>query len=370
MGLKQPHWATGSLLANNTTVYTQPMGFGVNLTSVESRVAFKLDQGGTVRNLIVLLGTAPGGTATRTITVRKNGVDQAVTVTFGAADTSKSDTTNSVSVAAGDTLVVKCAATNTPAASTLTLVMELETASTTTSQYAIGVSETAFDTATTQYSPLFSSGTWGTVLARADGVVGVAGTITSVRYVIDMAPTAGKSRTFTIEKNGVAQDGTAGTPNTVVTISDSATGGTATFSLSVAAGDLLRVKVVPAGGPSATRASGTHSFVATTAGQIVLAAVPTAAPTSGATSYGYPVGGSFTWSATEAPRELPGPATTLSLSGLYVTLEAAMGAGASVVYTLRNTTSDTAQTVTISAGATTGGPSGGAAVCVSRGDHG
>jgi hypothetical protein len=369
MGFKQPHWVSATLLANNLTTYMAPIGTLLTPTTVEARVVFKVDQGGTVRQLRALLGTAPGGTATRTITFRKNGVDQAVTVTFAAADTSKNDTTNSLTVAAGDTLVVKLTATNTPAASSLALVWELETATTATTQYAIGTSEVSLTTSTS-YAPLFSAGVFQAGgAANSDALAGAAGTITSVRYALDAAPTAGLSRTFTIVKNGTDQDGTAGTPDTRVTISDTATTGAATFTVAVAVGDLLRAKATVTGSPAAARAIGTHTFVATTPGQMVLAAVPNIAPTASTTQYGQAVGGPYAWSGTEAPRELPGPPTAVTLSGLYVYLESAMGAGASAVYTLRQNTSDTTQTVTIGTGALSAGPSAAAAVTLSSGDR-
>jgi hypothetical protein len=57
---------------------------------------------GTIKNFYVNLGSAPGVGKTLTITFRKNGVDQAVTVSISDANTSASDTTHSFSFAAGD----------------------------------------------------------------------------------------------------------------------------------------------------------------------------------------------------------------------------------------------------------------------------
>ena len=65
---------------------------------------------GTLKNLYVRNGTTQSSTGTMVFTVRKNGADNAMTVTFSNADgaaTTKSDTTNTVSVVAGDLICIK-----------------------------------------------------------------------------------------------------------------------------------------------------------------------------------------------------------------------------------------------------------------------
>jgi hypothetical protein len=61
---------------------------------------------GTVRNLYFAINAAEA-TNDITITVRKNGTDQTLTVTLTHGSTSVSDTTHSFTVAAGDLLSVK-----------------------------------------------------------------------------------------------------------------------------------------------------------------------------------------------------------------------------------------------------------------------
>ena len=369
-GLKQPHWVAGNLLAINTTVYGQAIGYDADAPStVESRVVFRMDAAGTVRNLKVRLGTAPGGTATRTVVFRKGGADQAVTVSFGAADTFLSDTTNSFTVAVGDTLIFKFTATNTPAATTYTITWEQEHAGLSTSTYGIGAYPDVLGTgATPIYAPLFSAGSWSTNADRATAIACIAGTVTGMRFVLEAAPGTGDTRTFVIQKNGTDQDGTGGTPNTTVTIVDANVTGSATFSLTVASGDLVRVKEVASGTPANARASGSHAFTSTAPGGMCYSAGPQTAPSASSTTYGFPVGGDYAWNATESVRELLAPTQTMSVSGLYVSLTAAMGAGASHVYTLRKNAADTAQTVTIGATQSSAGPSGGASVTLTNAD--
>jgi len=65
---------------------------------------------GTLKNLYVRNGTTQSGTGSIVFTVRKNGADTTMTVTFTNADgasATKSDTTNTVSVVAGDLICIK-----------------------------------------------------------------------------------------------------------------------------------------------------------------------------------------------------------------------------------------------------------------------
>lgn len=62
---------------------------------------------GTVSAFYTYSNNAPGGGESYTVALHKNGAATAVTVTYGAADTSKNDTSNSFTVAAGDRVAVK-----------------------------------------------------------------------------------------------------------------------------------------------------------------------------------------------------------------------------------------------------------------------
>jgi hypothetical protein len=63
---------------------------------------------GTVRNMRAVASAPPGAAQTYTYTFRKGNVDQSLTCTSsGAAQNTSSDTTNSVSIAAGDSVSVK-----------------------------------------------------------------------------------------------------------------------------------------------------------------------------------------------------------------------------------------------------------------------
>jgi hypothetical protein len=90
---------------------------GPSTMSASSASGFRtiMTQGGTVRNLFAAVSAAPGASKSWAFTVRKSGVDQALTCTIsGASQTSNSDTNHTFDVAPGDELEIKVAPSGTP----------------------------------------------------------------------------------------------------------------------------------------------------------------------------------------------------------------------------------------------------------------
>lgn len=78
---------------------------------------------GTLRALYVKATTGPTVSSGHTFTVRKNGVDTTMTCTMAFATTTAQDTSNSVSVTAGDTISIKT--TGTPTAGAINVIASL-----------------------------------------------------------------------------------------------------------------------------------------------------------------------------------------------------------------------------------------------------
>lgn len=68
-----------------------------------------------VSDFYMNIGTAPGGSATRTLRIRKNAANDNISALFNSGDTSASDTTNTNSYSAGDRLDIACAIASSPA---------------------------------------------------------------------------------------------------------------------------------------------------------------------------------------------------------------------------------------------------------------
>ncbi len=92
------------LLKANSTTYLLPNFFE---STDESSVALIAPISGTLSNLIIYCNTAPGGSETVVITIRKNGIDTAITATLTGASLSSSDTTHLINISSGDKITVK-----------------------------------------------------------------------------------------------------------------------------------------------------------------------------------------------------------------------------------------------------------------------
>ena len=95
---------TSVTLGVSTTSYVSFCAFTTNSTEANRQVIIPV--AGTIKNLYVLTSTTQSAAGTQVCTCRKNGANTTIvaTITAGAAAGTFSDTTNSVSVAAGDKL--------------------------------------------------------------------------------------------------------------------------------------------------------------------------------------------------------------------------------------------------------------------------
>jgi hypothetical protein len=377
MGLRQACFGFGQTAGTlSSTRYFAPFSSRWVLTNTLVGLATQpIDAPITVRNWHVKLTVAPGGAVSRTFTLYKNGAPTALTLSITGAATSGSDTTHEVTFAAGDTAYVQMDTSAAVTDTDIRSVFEVENADNFKCFHGFGENLSValgVSTGNKDWDALFGGGNWSASTAgnQTQNVIGVPGTMTGYRITLSAAPGAGKSRTFTIYKNDVAQDGTAGTPNTVLTFADATAVLTATFTLPLAVGDRVYVEhECVTGVAAAATALGTLSFTSSLQGRSNLCSSNLDATTgSSVTEYSEAVGCGLSWTATEANREQHGPSTALEFSGMIAALHAEPGSGKSIAITLRKNGADTAQTVTIADTATAGGPSAGAAVTISNAD--
>lgn len=92
-------------------------GFGGSLATTDGFGRQIMPTAGTLKKLYVRLDIDPGTNPDAySFTLHKNAADQTLTTTITADSTTGNDTTNSVSIAAGDTVSIKVAPLNTPSA--------------------------------------------------------------------------------------------------------------------------------------------------------------------------------------------------------------------------------------------------------------
>lgn len=339
------HLKAATIALGNTAryapVHTNFSVFGTSATTQRQPMPI----GGTFRNLRVELTAALVGADTRTIALMVNGSDSALTVTLTSASTVATLTGTDVTVNAGDLVQWHSTAADNPAASTLSISVDFEASSgSNVSVYATGGGD-LFSGATGD-SLLYSDGNWGTY---PGSIAATPGTITRWDALLSAAPGVGNGFVFVIEKNGVNQDGTAGTPDTRITFGSADTQLSASFSLSVASGDLLRAVISVTGSPAVTGACAACAFSATSANRWNVGMVSTNGPSNSATRYAYHhATGVTVMDATEANKTMDGPQTTFWLSGFRVRSTNAPTAGRSWTVTLRKNASNTASEVVIS----------------------
>lgn len=336
--------------SNSADSYFAPGYVTTSSNATEANVQVVAGASGTIDQIFVNVDTAPGVGKSYAVAVSVNGTPSSVSATVSGSATAASNTASSVSVSAGDLISFKVTPTGTPTSPNLMSVAVRFDGSTAAESNIVGNSRASqLDTAATQYVAFGGRPPIGTE-TTARTVVPTGGTVKNFRVKLQTAPGAGKSRSFTIVKNGTD---TACT----FTISDAATtGADTTNTVSFSAGDEISVKTVPSGTPAASTAGFGAVFLATVDGEGIIFGTDTAATVNDGTNASYTVLNGIGVSNTEsAAVQSVGPAMTLS--DLFVVLSAAPGAGKTLTFDVRVNSASPANdlSVAITGAATTTG---------------
>lgn len=302
---------------------------------------------GTLQNTRVKLTTAPGAGKSAVFTLRKNGVDTAITCTISDSATTASDTSNTVTVAAGDTLGWSCALTAAGVSSFCELAIEYVGDTANESQL-MGGSEQAFSNADGTLSISGNCTQGDPDDTFSDQVIATAGTIKNLYVKLTAAPGVGKTRTYTVFINGSSTAITC-------TISDAATtANDTTHSVSVSAGDRIAVRQPTTGSPNTTNIHLGLTFVATTDGQFpILAGAGNSLPATGATRFSSLAMNDTPNTPYSATDVVFNTAPVIYLLNMYANVAVAPSAGKNWAFTVNKNTSATGLTCTIADAATT-----------------
>lgn len=319
-------------------------GWSSEFGGVNSRLGI-VASAGTLKNLRVELSAAPGAGKSYAFTLRLNQANTSVTCTVSGTATACTDTSNTATVAAGDTVSLMEVGSGTPgaAAAQTSLTFSSTTASETV-WIGAATSDGNSDTATRSVA-VFGVGAQRADVDESSLVLPTAGTVKNLYVKLSSAPGAGTSRVFTVWKNDAA-----GTTLTC-TIADTATTcSDVTNSFTVVAGDWVQIQNVVVGAPVAGAVAGGLTFVPNTEGEFVVG-TERVDPSTTATVYAEASGGDPTESTTETANQVLTQAATMK--ALYVKLDdGSPGAGTSYALTLSNNQSTTALTCTVSGAAT------------------
>jgi hypothetical protein len=284
---------------------------------------------GVLRNLATRLQNAPGGSTTRTFTLRVNQVDTALTCSHGPASTAASNTTDEITVAAGDILLLVETSTGSPATTAVAWSLEFDSDDAWTSMYStnIGTAQSGFIDPFTGWQSAAPADCYR--LIPCDGkitAIWAANTFSSVGV--------GNALNFYIYLNGVKQDG-IGSPSvdTKCTITNVAQYAPASkvFDLPVLRGDSVYIGIEETGSyPSSWTAVGIR-FEATAPGESVVAMMAGSDPSATLVSYApaqaaQPGSGGWSTSNDFAKRLYGGPGT-VTLRDLILEVSTDPGAG-------------------------------------------
>jgi hypothetical protein len=308
---------------------------------------------GSFRYAGIALASAPGAGNSIAFTMVKNGVDTSLTITITDSATSGTDFVHTVSVTPGDLLYWRCTPTSSPTVSACQLTVEF---------WGTVIGESGYgnmdllSNSQTWRTPMFNQGVWNTGNGGTSNheVVAVAGDLKALSYNLSAAPGGGKSYLIQLYKNGTLQNGSGGTVDTRVTIADSATTGSWSGTLTLAAGDYVYLESVPSGTPAAAKVGAGVKFLATTDGESQGGMLTFFnLPTSG-TTYSKPMQYYTTWDATEANVLVTHQGNTPFLvRGLRVRTGLTIGTGP-VAFTIRRNGASSGITCSITVGNQTG----------------
>ena len=337
---------------DGTAEYSTLMGDGDTVWhATEANRESIISTPGKLTNLKVSVKTAPSAGKSWTFTIRLGNAggamaDTALSVTISDTDVLSSLDTSEVTVAAGQRVDISATGAGTPTAAGA-IYWRCDFIPDTAGETLL-LSNTAGNESIDDYNTLIGS-KWPDI-TEFDGqtLFPTAGTLKNLYVELTAAPGAGKSRTYTIWKNGIAQ-------SLVVTISDSATTGSDTdpaHAVTIAAGDKVAIKESCVGVPEVLYVKFGSTFLPDTAGEWITSATTDDATSSSAVEYQHLNCGDSTLTATENEQHGLAPATTAKK--IYVNLSTAPGAGYTWVFTLREALADTALTVSIADANTSG----------------
>lgn len=334
--------------SNSVTQYGLVAGNRSNWYSTHDEAANVIPIAGTLKQLRVEMSTAPGVGNAHAYTIYKNGVATAATCTISGSSTQCSDLSNTVSIAAGDTLSIESVPSGSPVSSGFFRMAWIFEGGSQESIVIGGTRSNLLVNTATRFGQVQGTTSLTATESQREAPAPTGGTFSDLRVIVGSAPGAGTSYTFTLRKNGADTAVTCAIADSATNCSDTAN------SVAVVAGDLLSLEITPSGAAATPTARWGFKWAPTTDGEsIFLTASAGTMNTGGGNRYVPPGGTSETWQSTEGNAiHIAQPVT---LRSMYVAINgAASGTSGSYTFASRVNTADGNLSVVIADAASTG----------------
>lgn len=310
------------------------------VSATETDMTSVIPKSCAIGDLNVWVETAPGASKSYTFTVIRNGLATDITCTISGSNTTASFTSLGVGFSAGDTISLAIIPAGTPSAPTSVWWSMIAKSS---SVITLGSNNNSMNTSAARYIHVSGGSARPTATTETDvaQIIPISGTFKNLYIKLSGSPGSAKSYTFTLMKNGVAQAVTcAVSGSTDTSASDIAN------SFSVSSGDLVSLKIVPSGTPSALMVSWGVSFDPVTKGDCFMAmATPDVVSTSAVRYQELTGQGGGTWNSTETLRDMRFPA--LNIYECHVGVVVAPGVGKQWDFNIRKNASNTSLNTTL-----------------------
>ena len=342
--------------SNSAVRYIGVMPYGPGTAASTNATEAPMPIAGTFSKLYLRFPTAIAAGTSYTVALMVNNAATSLSAQITDAGLTAQDTSNTVTVAAGDMVSFRITPSGTPASNTIFQVGVVFDATTSGESPILSLGSTASTTGTV-YASLGSYSAWDAGENLRSVVFPTNGAISNMYVDLSTAPGVGKSHTITLVKNGTPTSQTCTVSDTATTCTD------LTNAVTFAPGDTASIQQTPTGTPAGGNVRMGHRFVPTIPGESVMLA-NAGNHSAAATRYQF-TGSLITNQATESTTYSIAP-IAFTWKDLYIDFDVAPGTGNSrsmvarigaasqtltaVVSDTATTANDTANDVSVAAG--------------------
>lgn len=256
---------------NNTTSRFTGVDGNVVISTSASGEHQLISTGGTIGDLTVSLESAPGAGTSYAITLQKGTgggaeADTALTCTISNTNTTCSDHSDQVTVAAGNTVAFKIVPTGTPAQPLISISSSFTGTTAGETIQPGGGASANLNAANTNYFPLSGRNVITNIEASTTIYAPTAGSLDNLYLQLNGVPSVG-SYTIALMKNDATTTVTCTVTSAVTTCNDT------THSVAFVQGDKLAISINPASSPTARVAAWGTRLKPTVDGESIISGI-------------------------------------------------------------------------------------------------